>query len=439
MKITTVGITLLGAVLVVSLHAGCDGGAAQDDANQTTGGGQQKSDAEVAVVKIGDFHETIDVVATIQAYEQTQLMARVDGYVASVNVDIGDEVQKGDVLIQLDVPELLAEVERTDALVTKVTADLKTQRAEVELAQTQLTEQQALHRLSQTVLDRMSKLVAQGGLGEEKRDEATFKLASAEAAVARCHANISAAKAQGASVVAALAVAEAELRKAEAMAGYLKIKAPFDGVITERMVDSGDFVRPGTVGSGTTALLDLARVDRLRVISFVTMEEAGKIDTGDQVVLHNIQGMPGVTLGNSADEPLMISRYAPAFDRQSRRMRVEIDVENSREIVLKPNSIGIATITLDSSPDVLTVPVSAVGRDQESDKSYVILVAEKNEYTKRFVGRRIARKDEMDLASYRLDERDPTLKNGDRVVKDLAGFKDVPRTAQGSGNETISK
>ena len=363
------------AIAVIALAIGMVGCAKKTAApTSDTNSSPKASNVDVSPVIAGALKKNIDVPAEVVGYESAELMSKIDGYVKQVNVNIGDMVEVGQELLILDVPELDDEVTRRKKLLAQMTADQTSTEQGVVLAERQLDEAKALLELNEIKLRRISQLVGKGALNQQKLDEAKFALRSTEASLASLAAGVKAAEAHQVSAGAKLGVAQAELDKAITMAGYRQITAPFAGLITKRSVDPGAFVRPAT-SRNATPLLSIARIDHVRVIVHLPMDQAGELNVDDVATLHSITALPGKRISGMA-----ISRIARAFDVGSRMMRAELDVNNKAVVKqigkpLKPGDYGMLTLTLDTYDGNPTVPETALGNNSRGD--FVVAVDSK--------------------------------------------------------------
>ena len=369
------GLLLSGLLLAVL--TGCNPPTSTQDAADQPKGSTQFSVIEVVAE---DHHLRREVSATIEGFEAAMLMSKIDGFVERVNVNIGDSVTKGQVLATLHVPELLDEVRSREEHVALAKANIDSHKAMVELAKAKLSEQHAKISLRKIELERTKRLVGKGALTQQKLDEAQFALASDKAAVQRSEAEIDSANAQVASAKAQLGVARAAEKKARTMADYCEIRAPFDGLVASRMVDPGKFVRPASDKSGT-AMFNIVRVDKVRIVIFLPMEDARWLDNADGIVLRDVRALPGVVIKEIGGAPLKITRHADAFDQGSRMMRAEIDIDNEQlfadaNVRLKPGDYGKVDVTLHTWPQAPTVPSNAVGG---KDTLSVMVVDAKNQ------------------------------------------------------------
>ncbi len=368
---------------------------------------------QISDVTPSSLNRDTELAASIEGYETAKLMAKIDGYVSKVNVDIGDRVTKGQLLAVLDVPELEDAVIQQEARVEASDADIVSHKAEIRLAEAERDASQAVLKLRQLEHDRFEQLVDKGSLNQQRLDEAVFAVRAAEANLKQARAKIESAKANLITAIAARKVALSNLQIAKTMANYRKIKAPFDGLITARMVDPGAYVRPSSSGKGTE-LFDIARVDKLKVIIHLPLELARYLNKGDTVTLHDYSILDDDSLSVLDGKPLTISRTANAFDKGSRMMRAEIDIDNQRlqnhnGDVFKPGDYGKLTLRLESLEGRPMVPRSALGNDSDG-REYVVVLGPDNTLTKTFIDGVIVKNDDFAVID------SDSVRVGDRVV-----------------------
>jgi RND family efflux transporter MFP subunit len=319
--------------------------------------------------------------ARIEAYEVTPLLAKLAGYVGEVRVDIGDAVEQDQPLAVLRIPELNDEVAQRQALVAQAEAEVRqalaaaaAARAAGEPAVARIGEAQA--GISGARADaerwtaeheRIEQLAAGGSVTRKLVDESASQLASARAAVERATAAVASAEAAAreaqalvakaeadhAAEEAHLRVARADLAYAKTMLGYATLSAPFDGVVTQRAIDTGHFVQPA--GGGGRPLLTVARTDKVRVWVDVPELEAGWVEVGDPVSL-TIQALAGETVQGR------VTRSSWSLDPANRSLRAEIDLPNEGGR-FRPGMYAMATIELARRENALTLPAAAIVRD----------------------------------------------------------------------------
>ncbi len=175
-----------------------------------------------------------------EAFFVTELYAKAYGYVSQINVDIGDHVKKGQVLAVIEEPELEAQFDKAQAVAQQAKAVL-------EVAKRQLAGMQADLALQQVTLKRQRELFAGKAATAQTLDETQAKERVS-------NANVETGKAKITSAEADLEAAKAEVQKLQALLQYDKVVAPFDGVVTKRLVNPGDLVQAATSArTGTRA------------------------------------------------------------------------------------------------------------------------------------------------------------------------------------------
>ena len=222
--------------------------------------------------------------------------------------DIGDPVAKGDLLAELHVPEMEVDVQQKEAGVQKALADIDQVRAAKLIAEAQVTR-------GKLQSERLAKLGKGGGLDPDSVEEARLGYESAKAALEKAKADIEAAKAQA-------EVVKANRDYAKTMLKYAKIKAPFDGVITQRNVNTDDLVQLAGAGPKWQPLFVVSQLDPVRVFVNIPGSEAAWIKDGDPVSLL-LQGAGGEIISGK------VTRNAHALNSpQSRTLKIEIDLPN---------------------------------------------------------------------------------------------------------------
>ena len=368
---------------------------------------------ETAKVVRRDFLETVNVPGTIEGYYQTDIMSRLEGYVGKVHVDIGDRVEPGDELIELNAPEITAEVRRRDKLVGKAVADMAAGKAEVARAQARAAALAAQQGLRNSELMRIKKLVDSGVLTQAKLDEAQFAYESVLSEMESSQADVQAAEAQLIAAEAGVEVSKADLELAQAMANYLRIRAPFSAVVTQRNIDPGAYVKPPS-GMSATPLLQLISMDKMRLVLMLPYASAGKVDVGDPVTFFEIRSLANREFAGT------ITRHAPAFRKGSRMMRAEVELDNpvnheTNKRALRSGDYGSATITVSNT--AIAVPSTAIGNSPAG--SYVMQVAA-GRALRRSV-KVLAQQDGWAVISGPLEVGDLVVANGvDRVKDDQA-------------------
>jgi RND family efflux transporter MFP subunit len=229
----------------------------------------------------------------VEAFEVAPLHAKVSGYLERITVDIGDRVSRDQVLAVLDIPEMGGEYAAAQARLSEARA--QSAKAEADLA------------LQKVVVERHRKLRERRAVTEQDLDEAEAKHLSAQASLELARARVKS--------------AEAELERLGALMEYAKIKAPFDGVVTERHADPGALVQAATSSGAVVPMLTVARVDRVRVFIDVPEPEVPYVDHSDRATF-----VPKALDGE--DFSGRVTRFAGALNPSTGTMRTEVDFDN---------------------------------------------------------------------------------------------------------------
>ena len=358
------GVSFACGLLSIVLSA-CGGSTKGAD------GGPPAGNAAVKVRRVvrQDMPLIVEVPATIEGAEMTDMVSRISGYVSRVAVDIGSEVKKDQVLIELDVPELAAELARRRQMLAETTSYAETKQFVAAKAAAELAEQQAVVQWRRKELARVTALVKSGALKADRQDESEFAVMAAEAGIKRVDADIAMIKKMIATAALKVNVARANLVRAEVGSKYQIIRAPYDGLITMREVDSGALVRPAD--SGGKPLLSIELVDQVRLVMFLPMTDAAQIDLGDTVK------MQGFRASQSETGQYPIARYAKALHRGSRMMRAEVDLPNKKPANGKrpyvPGDYGTVLLTMHVFKGIVAIPESAIAQDS-SGSDYIMVI-----------------------------------------------------------------
>jgi RND family efflux transporter MFP subunit len=246
---------------------------------------------DLAPVVSKPISRTVELPGEFLPFETVSLHAKVPGYVERVLVDRGSVVKQGDLLAELTAPEMNAQIAEAESKVQASEADRL--QAEAQLA------------AAESTYDRLKKA------SETPGAIAGIELIQAEK-------QVEAAKALLNSRQQASKAAQAAVHSLRDLESYLRISAPFDGVITERLVHPGALVGPGN----DSPLLVIQHVSRLRLVVPVPEEDVSGIVNG-AAVSFQVPAWPERNFSGA------VARISRALDPKTRTMAVELDVRNS--------------------------------------------------------------------------------------------------------------
>jgi len=338
-----------------SLHAKDESGRANGDARAVVRTVHPRLDPS--------FRISNQQIAVVEPFYQAGLRARAAGVVRSVSKEIGDPVRAGEILVQIDCPDLeqdLAqkeavilqrqqEVRMSQALLKHADAAVESAKAAVSQRVAETKQAAATRDYKASYLNRVKGLLADRSVPAETVYEAEKDFLAAESAVEASQVGVQRARAdqleKEASREAArtdidlktalVGVAKKDRDKAAAAAGFARIAAPFDGVVIRRNIDPGMFVQNATSGA-SDPLLTVARTD-LITVRMKLPDVASPFVSRDTDVEVTIDDLPGLTIRGK------VTRLAPAIEEGDRTMRVEMDIFNGTPTELQALNARIQT------------------------------------------------------------------------------------------------
>ncbi len=340
-------------VAVVNMSTSDAGGQSSpsDSERDADTSGAQPVPVEVTKPVRRPLTRTLAMPATLMADEHVDLLAKTSGYISAINVDIGSRVGKGDVLIIIDVPEMMDELRQVEAVLEAKRSKVIQARAMTETARAEVQRFAAEYELRKITNDRKVELHDQNVIPEQELDEAKSELDVAEALRQIAQAKVASGQADVKVTEAEVPMAAATVARIKTLMKYAIIRAPFDGVITERFVDHGDFVRSATEGAAGP-LLSVAKTDRIRLSLEIPEPDSPFVKVGTPV---------DIVVKALAKEPFhaAITRTAVALRESTRTMRAEIDLDNP-DGRLAPGMYAQVVVTLETKQNALVIPSKAI-------------------------------------------------------------------------------
>jgi RND family efflux transporter MFP subunit len=293
--------------------------------------------------------------------------------------DIGTPVTAGELLLEIDTPDRLQEIVEKEALLAQRQAELeaaqtalatfeaaiRTARAQKAQAESDVRRFESEHIFRSKELVRLKELVRTRTVTPESADEkenqvnaalaawesSQARVQTAEAEITVASSKLAAARADIKVKEALVQVAREALRQANIQADYGRIYAPFDGFITFRGVDEGDFVQNATSGQ-PRKLMTVTAMDRLRVVLQVPEKDAPWVHPGTGITMV-LDARTGWQVHGH------VARTANALEPQTRTLQAEIDLDN-RDRQLLPGMYGQVTLTLQKIKGAQAIPATAV-------------------------------------------------------------------------------
>jgi len=280
-------------------------------------------DSVATVVVVHPTAEKLDeelvLPGSLQAYEESPIYARTSGYLLRWFKDIGSKVSKGELLAQIDTPEV-----------------------DQELGQTRATRQQIAAQLD------LAKISAERWQNLRKTDSVSQQEADTQTSAYQ-------------QALANLAAADANVRRLEQLESFKRVYAPFSGVLVKRNVDPGALIN---AGSGGVELFILAKVDPLRVFTNVPQAYSPAMRVGMPAYV-TLAELPGQKFSGT------VARTADAIDPATRTLLTEVDVPNKDGRLLR-GSFGEVHFSPKINAQKVTVPVNAMLFRQEGPRLAVV-------------------------------------------------------------------
>jgi RND family efflux transporter MFP subunit len=305
----TAAVLLLGAVIYSGIHQ-------RAQAESTLGARTER--AAVPIVNVvqpssGTGAEEIVLPGNTQAFNDTPIYARTNGYLKHWYVDIGEHVKQGQLLAEIETPEIDQQLEQA--------------RADLENAQ-------ANEQLAQITSTRWQNLLKTNSVSKQETDQAISTLRAQQASVDSMTANV---------------------HRLEQLQSFEKVYAPFDGVITARNTDIGALINAGA-GGVPQELFHMAAVNKLRVYVAVPEIDSQAAQAGSKAAL-TLDEFPGEKFQGT------IVRDSDSIDPASRTLNVEVDVDNAQARI-KTGSYVFVHLKLPqathTAPQSLTIPANTL-------------------------------------------------------------------------------
>ncbi len=267
----------------------------------------------VALPSVKTNNPTITLPGRLEAYSRAPIYARVSGYLKDWKVDIGAKVKAGELLAEIDAPDL-------DQQLLQARADL--------------ANAEAAAKLSAATLKRRQTLLNSNFVSLQEIDERTADLSSKQAQVKAMQANVD---------------------RLQALAGYKRVEAPFDGIVTERNTDVGALISGG--GGSGPAMFVVSDVKKLRVYVNVPQSYLAAIHVGSQAEI-SVPEYPGRTF------PAVVETSSQSVDAASGTTRMQLSFDNSKG-ELRPGGYADVSLKLSGDSQPLSIPASALVFDNK--------------------------------------------------------------------------
>jgi multidrug efflux pump subunit AcrA (membrane-fusion protein) len=354
----------------------------------------QDSIPNVSVVQVQEAPASSDLQlpGDVEAIQVATISAQTTGYLRRLHVDIGDRVSAGQLLAEIDTPQVDQQLQQARAVLAQAVASLGQAEANLNQAATNM-------EYARVTYERNKYLAQQHVVSDQIGDQMKAAYDVAKSAVDAMQANINAAK-------ATIASNEANVRSLKALQGFQKVFSPFAGVITARNVEVGSLINPGTSsvstttgttassatvpGGGTTpkgtnapatggGLFEIARIDTLRIFISVPQAFASTIKSG-QTANISFRELPQKTFTGR------VVRTTSALDPGSRTLLTEVQTPNP-DYQLLPGMYATVNFGVQSPDPPVRVPATALIVRADGPQVAIVTGDQRVHYQKVVIGR----------------------------------------------------
>jgi RND family efflux transporter MFP subunit len=296
----------------------------------------------VPVIRVtrADLSGTITLTGEFIPYQDVDVMAKVAGYIRSINVDVGDRVHLGQVLATLEIPEMEDELMRA-------TAAIEQSASEAARAEDDLHRAESTHEMAHLSLTRIESVAQRekGLVPQQEVDQVRSRDLEAEAQVAAAKSNLAAARDR-------IRVMRADEARLKTMRNYETITAPFEGVVTKRFANQGAMIQAGTASqSQAMPVVRVSQNNLLRLVLPVPESSVANVSIGRNVTVR-VAALGRTFTGR-------VARFTGQLQLSTRTMDTEVEVPNP-SLALIPGMYAEVDLEVAQHKGALVVPPDAV-------------------------------------------------------------------------------
>ena len=281
--------------------------------------------------------DSIDLPGDLQAMVESPIFARADGYLKTRLVDYGDHLKTGQLMAEIETPELDQQILQAKASLAQAQSSLRELQADIALSKANLD-------LAKATRDRWDHLAEKGVVSRQEREEKQADYAVKLAQTERAEASLATAN-------DTIHASEASLRRLQEMKGFARVTAPFDGIVTQRNVDVGTLINAANAGA-SREMFRMAQIQPLRIFVNVPQTYVAEIHSGQSAELR-VQERPGEVF------PARVSHVSDALDTNSRSMLVILETPN-RDARLLPGMYAQVRFASTTLKPLLRIPGDAL-------------------------------------------------------------------------------
>jgi RND family efflux transporter MFP subunit len=389
-------LVVLGILLIASVAFGVLKRQTHDRALAASA---DEDSGRALVVNVGRVRQsgaksTIELPGDLVARVETPLYARVDGYLKRRPVDIGDHVKKGDLLIEIETPDLDAQIAQGEATLAQSKATLQQLKAALAVARSNA-------KLAQTTAERYRILLQQESVAKQDYDNQAAAAEVAEANISQAQENIHAAE-------ATINANVANVRRMQELKIYANLVAPFDGIVTFRsgQSDPGTLISSGNT-TATKELIRVSQIDTIRIFVNVPQSYSTLIHAGQTADLM-VDEFPGRTF------PARVRGTTNSVDPTSRSLLAVLLVDNPKGELL-PGMYAKIRFALPRMVSITMLPADALVLKTDGPYAAVVGADHKIHFHRLVIGRDLGAELEVNSG---LEEGDAVVLNPTDAIRE---------------------
>jgi multidrug efflux pump subunit AcrA (membrane-fusion protein) len=310
---------------------------------------------KTAMVLLSTVHPPYETTGTVRSEKSIRVSPKVMGYIKSIKVREGDKIKKGQILLTISSPEIDAKVKMAEANLKVAFQARNEVTAHLREAEAGLNAARAMYHLAEVTYKRFKNLISTDSVSRQEFDVVESKYKAAKSGLSRAEEMIHVVHSKQAQVEARIKAAQSMVDEARSYLSYTVVRSPINGSVTDKMIDTGNLVAPGT------PILTLADENAYRLYTSVEESLHSVIQAGAPV---NIQFASGRVLQSKVD------RVVPDVDPKTRTFIVKVFIPLQTPGI-HPGMFGRAVFQLPAKK-TLTVPAQAILTRGQLQMVYVI-------------------------------------------------------------------
>lgn len=324
--------------------------------SRRSGGGERRNretSVDAAIARTNELRPPGDYIGNTTPYRTASVRSQVEGRLLSLNLDVGDRVNRGQIIGQLDDVLLMTALQQAEAELATSQSEVARAMTQVSNAQAQVEKARLEHIQAQADSQRQQKLLKEGAISEQSAQQVRTKAQTTQKVL---QATIEQVRTEKQSISAAqgrVFAKQAAVKAAKERRSYSRLISPITGVVAEKVTEPGNLLQPGN------EVLKIADLSRIKVVVQVSELELAKIQVGQSVQVR-LDAFPGQTIIGR------VARISPSADPTARLIPIEVVIPNSGG---KISSGLLARVNFTTqTPQRVVISQTAINQNNQNDQ-----------------------------------------------------------------------